>query len=100
MTMASSEMQLQSELNLPGRVGRIACRPDFAEVRTGEIARVGDRHHSIASEVWVVKVRMVKDFEELSPELQIETFAEMDILEGREIHVLEWFSGNLRRGTT
>ena len=56
--------------------------------------------NSVAAEIRSVEVRVVEDIEELSPELQVEAFAELEVLEGGEIQPLERWSGDLGWGST
>lgn len=81
--------QLQSELNLSRIIGGIASRPNSAEVGGGKVAGVADRDDSIAAEVRSIEVWMVKNVEELRPELQGESFGEFHLLEQREVKLME-----------
>ena len=79
--MAKLEIQFQSELDLPRIVGSIARGTNFAEGRTVEIARVGDRDNAVTAEIRGVEVRVVEYVEYFRTELQAETLAQGDILE-------------------
>jgi hypothetical protein len=94
------EQQLQSKLDLPRIVGSIASGTHFAEVRAGEIARTRNRLNSVAAEIRSVEVRVIENVEELSPELQVEAFAKLEVFEGGEIQPLERWSGDLGWGST
>jgi hypothetical protein len=74
-------VQLESKLNLPRIIWSIASRSNFAKGRAGEVARIWDRCDSVTAEVRCVEVRVIEDVEELSPELQRETLAELHDLE-------------------
>ena len=70
MRSACSVIELQSELDLPGIIGSIPSRPDFSEVRAGEVGRTGDGDNSVPTKSWSVEVRVIEDIEELRTELQ------------------------------
>src|SRR5580700_4961947 len=91
------EVQFQSKLDLTRIIRCIAGRSDLAKAGTGVVARSGDCNHAIPTEIWSIEVRVVKDVENLGPELQPEPLAELHILEDGEIHPLERRSGNLVR---
>src|SRR5262249_33362157 len=65
-------IELQSELDLPGIVGRVARRRDSAEVGVLEIERAGSADHgrSTRGPLGCGEVRMIGEVEELGPELE------------------------------
>ena len=107
-TELSLEVQFQSELDLSRIERSIASRPDPAEgVRTKcsvtirrEVKRSRDRVDAVATESRSVEVRVIENVEELRPELELEPFVELEILEGREVQPLEARSSNLRGAAT
>lgn len=70
-------IQLEGKLNLPRIVRSIARGPNLTKVIAREVAGTGNRHHSVASEVRRIEVRMVEDVEELGPELHGEPIVEL-----------------------
>src|SRR5208282_1983983 len=94
--VANLEVQLQSELDLPRIVGSIARGTNFAEGRTVEIARVGDRDNAVTAEIRSVEVRMIKYVEDLRAELQAEALIDRDVLEDGKVQPVESRSGHLR----
>ena len=82
MDQISLVIQLQSKLNLPRIVGSIASGSNLSEVATGEVGGAADGDNAVAAESRRVEVRVVKDVEELRPELQTETFVELEVLKG------------------
>src|SRR5439155_23424419 len=83
------EQQLQSELDLPRVVRRIARRADSTKVRVSEVARTGDGYHTVAAEIRRVEVRVVKDVKHFCPELQGETLLDCKVLENGHVQPAE-----------
>src|SRR6266571_1461205 len=95
----SSVIQLQSELDLARIVWSIARRSDFSKIGISEIGCPRNCDNAVPSKSRIIEVRVVENIEELSAELQQETFGESHVLEGREVQALEGHSDNLRRRT-
>lgn len=88
-------VELESELDLPRVVRRIASRADQAEVGVGVICRSTDSYNSVTAKAWRVEVRMVEDVEDFRPELQSIPFLKHKILKDRKVQPVETRAGNL-----
>ena len=75
-------VQLQSKLDLPRIIRSIASGPDLTEGSVREVARASNGLHAVAAKIGRIEVRMVKDVEELSPELHGDAVADLEALEG------------------
>jgi len=93
-------VQLQSELDLPRIVWRIARRTNFAEIRVVEVPGIRNCHHSVSAESRSVEVRMIEDVEELRPELQREALSQPEVLERGEVKAMEAWPSGLGRTAT
>src|ERR1043166_1698641 len=77
--------KLQSKLQLPRRA-RIAG----GKARIGDSAESRATHHSAG----LPEVRMVENVESLRSQLQVSFFVKFDVLEHRDVHVIETRSNN------
>lgn len=88
-------VELESELDLPRVVRRIASRADQSEVGVGVICRSTDSYNSVTAKAWRVEVRMVEDVEDFRPELQPIPFLKHKILKDRKVQPVETRARNL-----
>src|SRR5215510_3202581 len=84
------EDELQRELQLPRRAGVAGW--ESGAVGWGDESKGRASHRG--NTPWLPKVRMVEEVEDLSPELDAQTLGNPGVLEDREIHVFEVWSGD------
>ena len=90
-------IQFQRELDLSRVVRSVTSGADFSEGVTRKVGRSGDGNNAVAAESRRIKIRVIKNVEELRAKLQAYAFVERKVLEDGEIQPVESRSRYLGR---
>src|SRR5208282_1418738 len=93
--LVSLEQKLQSQLDLTRVLGGEACRSDVPKVHVIVSARIRDGGDAVSAKIRRIERGVVEDVEELTPELEVEPLAQLEVLEQGVVESSYAGAGNL-----